>query len=88
MAVLCTPSDQRRDWLIAGRSLASVLLHAHLAGASASYLNQPVEEPAARVELAERLRLPGVPQLVLRLGEGGPVLPPPRRSPRGVTGPG
>lgn len=79
IAVLCTPQDHVRDWLHAGRALADVLLHARVAGADASYLNQPVEEPAVRVELADALRLPGVAQLVLRLGVGSGASPTGRR---------
>ncbi|MDQ6648872.1 MAG: hypothetical protein M3Z02_01935 [Actinomycetota bacterium] len=79
VGVLCTPSDGVADWLVAGRGLASVLLRAAVAGANASYLNQPVEETAIRVQLGDQLALPGVAQLVLRVGVGGPVSPPPRR---------
>jgi nitroreductase len=79
LAVLTTSGDDVGDWLVAGRALAAVLLRAHVAGASASYLNQPVEEPNVRVELAAQLHLTGVPQLVLRLGRGGTVAPPARR---------
>ena len=56
-----------------------MLLRATVAGANASYLNQPVEETASRSLLQSQLSLPGPPQLVLRLGRGGPVGPTPRR---------
>lgn len=79
VGVLCTSHDEVRDWLTAGRALAQVLLTAHLAGAQASYLDQPVEVPELRVQLTDQLRLTGPPQLVLRIGAGGLVLPPPRR---------
>ena len=79
VAVLCTPHDRREDWVVAGRALAAVLLRAALAGAHASYLNQPVEEPRMRAMLRDDLALAGVPQLVLRLGVGGHVDAPPRR---------
>ena len=79
LGVLCTPRDGVQDWLIAGQALAAVLLNAALAGSHASYLNQPVEEAAIRAQLREQLLLPGVAQLVLRLGVGGEVTPPPRR---------
>ena len=79
LAVLCTPGDAMRDHVQAGAALAAVLLEATLAGASASYLNQPIEHAASRLLLREQLGLHGVPQLVLRLGRGGVVPPPPRR---------
>lgn len=79
VGVLCTTGDSALDWLVAGRALSAVLLDATVAGANASYLNQPIEVPNLRGELASDLRLRGVPQLVLRLGAGGPVLPTARR---------
>lgn len=80
VGVLCTPGDQVTDWVAAGRALAAVLLRATVAGANASYLNQPLEVPALRAQLREQLALPGFGQLVLRIGVGGDVAPTPRRS--------
>lgn len=79
LGVLCSPADEQHDWLLTGAALAAVLLRATVAGANASYLNQPVEETASRSLLQSQLSLPGPPQLVLRLGRGGPVGPTPRR---------
>jgi nitroreductase len=79
VGVLCTPRDGPEDWLVAGRGLMAVLLHLTVAGGSASYLNQPVEEPHIRTQLRDQLALDGVPQLVLRMGAGGPVDTTPRR---------
>lgn len=79
VGVLCTAGDTSADWLAAGQALSSVLLRASTSGAHASYLNQPLELPALRAELQRDLLLPGPPQVVLRLGVGGPVAPPPRR---------
>lgn len=79
IGVLCTRRDQPADWVLAGEALTAVLLQATLAGANASYLNQPVEETAIRAQLQERLWLPGFPQAVLRIGIGGDVPPTPRR---------
>ncbi|MCW2715132.1 MAG: Nitroreductase [Frankiales bacterium] len=79
IAVLCTPADGASDRVRAGAALSAVLLHATVAGASCSYLNQPVEHAPSRLLLRENLRLDGVPQLVLRLGRGGAVSRPPRR---------
>lgn len=79
VGVLCTPADITTDWLRAGQALAAMLLRATVAGASASYLNQPIEEAAIRCELRDQLQLDGVGQLVVRLGKGGDVPPTPRR---------
>lgn len=79
IAVLCTPGDAVSDWLTAGRALASLLLIATAGGASASYLNQPIEQPNRRSALERDLGLPGVSQLILRIGAGTDVSPPPRR---------
>jgi hypothetical protein len=78
LGVLCTPTDRADQWLLAGRALAAVLLRAELAGAHASYLNQPVEVSALRPHLRDQLALPGIAQLILRLGVGGKVTAPPR----------
>jgi hypothetical protein len=80
VCVLSTAADRPKDWLTAGRALAAVLLRAAAEGAHASYLNQPVEEPALRSQLRSDLALPGPAQLVLRLGAGGLVSPSPRRA--------
>jgi hypothetical protein len=85
VAVLCSRDDRPVDWLTAGRALGAVLLRAAVAGASASYLNQPVEETAIRAELRDDLRLSGPAQVVLRLGAGGIVPRTPRRSIDDVT---
>jgi hypothetical protein len=79
VAVLTTPNDRVADWFAAGRALGAVLLHATVAGANASYLNQPVEDVALRAELRDHLQLSGFPQLVLRIGVGADVPPTPRR---------
>jgi hypothetical protein len=80
IGVLCTPGDRMSDWLYAGQALAAVLLRATARGANASYLNQPVEAESLRGQLRDQLRLPGVAQLVLRLGAGAEVAPTPRRA--------
>ena len=80
IGILCTPTDSVSHWLGTGRALSAVLLEATLAGANASYLNQPIEVPGLRHELRSDLRLDGIPQLVLRIGAGGQVEPTPRRA--------
>lgn len=85
LAVLCTPTDRVEDHVRAGQALAAVLLHATVAGANASYLNQPLEHTPHRQVLREQLQLEGFPQMVLRLGRGGQVAPPARRPHDDVT---
>lgn len=85
VGVLCSPGDGPVDWLVAGRGLMAVLLHLAAVGGSASYLNQPVEEPHIRTLLRDQLGLGGMPQMVLRMGVGAPVAATPRRSPEDVT---
>jgi hypothetical protein len=85
VGVLCTPGDSRLDWLRCGRALMAVLLEATMAGANASYLNQPLELPRTRDLLRAELGLPGAAQLILRIGAGGPVAPTPRLSPEQVV---
>lgn len=79
VAVLTTPHDRIGDWFAAGKALGAVLLQATLAGANASYLNQPVEDVAIRAELRDQLQLNGFAQVVLRIGVGAQVPPTPRR---------
>ncbi len=85
VGVLFTQADCPLDWLVAGQALASVLLSAHVAGANASYLNQPIEVPALRAELGEGLAMSGFPQVVIRLGKGVAVAPTPRRPAEDIT---
>jgi nitroreductase len=72
VAALFTPDDTMRDWLMAGSALSALLLTATCAGASASLLNQPLDETVSRGRLNEVLRVPGYSQVLLRLGYTGP----------------
>jgi len=75
VTVLHTPGDRRIDWLRGGQALMQILLAAAAEGYAASYLNQPLELPGLRQQLRDELRLPGWPQLILRLGRPDGVLP-------------
>jgi hypothetical protein len=79
VVVLGTDQDTIDDWLATGQVLARVLLAATLWDVSASFVDQPVEVPPLRNELAALIGTTGAPQLVLRMGYGPPVLPQPRR---------
>lgn len=72
LLVLGTDDDTPAAWLRCGEALGLLLLRACVHGVSASFLNQPVEVPALRTELA-RLVGGGHPQLVLRIGYGDRV---------------
>lgn len=85
IAVLGTEGDVPPDWLAAGQALARVLLRARAEGIFASYLNQPIEVPELRPELASILRVNGFPQLLLRMGYGPESRPTPRRPAEEMT---
>lgn len=69
LLVLATGSDDRLSWLQTGRALASVLLTATRLGLACTFMNQPVQVPAFRDELARALSAGEVrPQIVLRVG--------------------
>ncbi len=70
LAVLSTPEDGVADWLRAGRALSRVLLRLAADGATAAYLNQPLETPRLRPLLQDVMGTDHVPQLLLRLGYG------------------
>ncbi len=70
LAALVSRHDEPADWLATGRALSGVLLTLAAAGVSAGFLNQPVEEPELRSQLADVLGTDGWPQLLLRAGFG------------------
>jgi hypothetical protein len=70
-----TDADEPADWLAAGQALARVLLRARTADVWASFLNQPIELPATRLQLPHIIGRPGFPQLIVRLGYGADVRP-------------
>jgi nitroreductase len=82
LALLATRGDTVLDWLHAGQALSALLLDATVVGLSASFLNQPIEVPRLREELAGLFAPGTVPQQFLRLGEyaGEPPRPTPRRA--------
>jgi hypothetical protein len=86
LAVLTTEGDEPREWLLAGRALAAVLLRATFDDVVASFLNQPLEVEELRPKVAE-LAKGGVPQLVLRLGYARQATATPRRPVAEVLGP-
>jgi hypothetical protein len=68
VVLMGTEADDRYSWLLAGRALGRVLLHATAAGVAASPLTQALDWPATRTRMQSRLSLVGHPQMLLRMG--------------------
>lgn len=85
LLLLGTEDDTPGEWLKAGRALATLWLDATAAGLSLSFLNQPIELPELRRDVAELGGRAGFPQLLVRIGrsEGSRD---PRLSPRRPVG--
>jgi hypothetical protein len=79
IAVLSTPGDTRRDWLIAGLALERVLLTATMHTVATAPLTQALEVPQLR-RLLTTDHEPGMIQSVLRLGYAGSGPGTPRRA--------
>lgn len=86
LLVLGTATDTPLDWLRAGEALQHVLLAAARHDVSASYLNQPVEVPPLREQLAD-LAGGAHPQVLFRVGYTVETSGTPRRSVSDVTMP-
>ena len=80
LLVIRTEVDTPAAWLRAGAGVARLLLRAAADGITASFLNQPIEVPSLRRELAQVLCVSGTPQLLLRIGYGESVRETPRRT--------
>jgi nitroreductase len=63
-----TMNDDRYAWLLAGRALGRLLLHATAEGLAASPLTQALDWPATRQRMRSQLSLVGHPQMLLRMG--------------------
>jgi len=70
--LLCTDGDDPESWLRAGEALERVLLEAAAAGFTAALRAQMLEVEQARYVARDELGLPGVPQVMLRLGKAAP----------------
>lgn len=80
LAVFSTSDDKPSDWLATGRALASVLLKITASGATAAFLNQPVEVDVLRPRLRLAVGSEGVPQLLMRFGYADLKTPSGRRA--------
>jgi nitroreductase len=70
VVVLGTDGDDAAAWLRAGMALAKLLLQATVRGVSAAPMTQPLEIPAARLQLGRAIGVLGHPQMLLRMGYG------------------
>lgn len=77
--MLWSPTDSPDAWLRAGAALSALLLTATCAGVAGSMLNQPLEIPALRQRIRHEMRLPGFPQMLLRVGYAAGFTATPRR---------
>jgi len=73
MVVISTGSDTPADWVNAGRAVERFALTTTSLGIKMAYLNQPVEVPELRGQLATALNIEGYPQLLLRFGYADPM---------------
>lgn len=75
VAVFVAQKEDREHWVLAGRACQRFALQATALGIKHAFINQPVEVPSLRPELAGLVGLPGRrPDIVMRLGYG-PTLP-------------
>lgn len=81
IAVLVSEADDRRHWIAAGRAYERLALQATAIGLRTAFVNQPVEVPALRAQLAGFLGVGSRrPDLAIRIGRG-PEMPRSRRRP-------
>lgn len=73
LVVLWSDQDSPAAWMRTGRAIARVTLRARAADVWSAYMNQPCEIPELRGELADKLVIPGSPQMFMRLGAGPDV---------------
>ncbi len=79
LAMLWTIGDEPVDWVAAGQALQMVLLRACSDDVHASFVNQPLEAPDSRAQVAAAIGVNGSPQMLIRLGWGVGALATPRR---------
>ncbi len=71
IAVFIARKDDPEHWVLAGRACQRFALQATALGMKHAFINQPVEVPGLRPELAALVGMPGRrPDLVMRFGHG------------------
>lgn len=71
LAVFVAEHDDPEHWMLAGRACQRFALQATALGLKHAFVNQPVEVPGLRPELAQQVGMPGKrPDLVMRFGYG------------------
>lgn len=71
IAVFVGAKEDRKHWTLVGRACQRFSLQATALGLKNAFVNQPVEVPALRPELADLVGLPGRrPDIVMRFGHG------------------
>lgn len=80
LALLSSKEDSVHDWLQTGRALSRILLTLAAEGATASYLNPPVELEELRSTLPDLVACERFPQILLRVGYGPAASPTVRRN--------
>lgn len=71
LAVFCGAKADPEQWVQVGRSGQRFALQAIALGLKCAFVNQPVEVPGLRADLAARVGLPGRrPDIVMRFGRG------------------
>jgi len=78
--LLTTRGDRRLDWLLAGRAVQRLLLHAAASDVSAAFHTQPLELPGPRGRIQAEIADGASPQLLLRVGYATHTRVMPRRS--------
>ena len=84
VALLSARDDRRPGWLLAGRALQRVLLHATARGIGAAFRTRPLEVPVTRDQIRAEFTGGAYPQLLLRLGCGGTAVTSQRRPVSGM----
>ena len=79
VVLLTTRGDRRLDWLLAGRALQRVLLHATACDVSAAFHTQPLELPRPRSRIQAEIVAGAQPQVLLRFGHANHTQFTPRR---------
>ncbi|WP_291860383.1 Tat pathway signal protein [Bradyrhizobium sp.] len=88
IAVFAAATDDKRGWISAGRAYQRFALQATALGIRQAFLNQPVEVPSLRPQMASFLGIGNRrPDLIIRFGHGTPLPPSLRRPIEAVIDP-